>query len=93
MVALVDCQIQPMQEYHNDEELVTVFSSRTHLANVEAEIINSLLESAGIRCWIARENVVQQPVGNVMIKVLESQAAEAKDVMREAMSQNAGELE
>lgn len=63
---------------------MTVFSSRTHLANVEAAVIQSLLKSAGIRCWLARENVLQQPVGNVIVKVLESQASDARALMREA---------
>ncbi len=73
-----------MQQPFTDESLVTVFSSRTHLANIEAEVIQSLLESAGISCWVARENVIQQPVGNVLLKVLESQADEAMALLREA---------
>lgn len=73
-----------MQPPVSDEPLVTVFSSRSHLANVEAEVIRSLLESAGIFCWVARENVIQQPVGNVLLKVLESQAGEAAALLREA---------
>lgn len=74
-----------MQSYHNDEELVTIFSSRSHLANVEAEVIHSLLASAGIDCWLARENVLQQPVGNVLVKVLESQADEARSLLQDAV--------
>ena len=66
---------------------MTVFSSRTHLANIEAEIIQTLLESAEIRCWLARENVIQQPVGNVSVKVLESQAGEAKALLQEAVGE------
>ena len=73
-----------MWPQRREECLVTVFSSRTHLANLEAEVIRSLLKSAGIRCWLARENVVQQPIGNVIVKVLESQAADARAVLREA---------
>lgn len=72
-----------------DEPLVTVFSSRSHLANIEAEVIQSLLESAGIPCWVARENVIQQPVGNVLLKVLESQADEAAALLREAAAAGA----
>lgn len=73
-----------MDPSRNDEPLVTVFSSRSHLANIEAEVIQSLLESAGIPCWVARENVIQQPVGNVLLKVLESQADDAAALLREA---------
>lgn len=68
----------------SNEPLVTVFQSRSHLANVEAEVIQSLLGSAGIDCWLARENVIQQPVGNVMVKVLASQAEDAKALLRDA---------
>ena len=75
-----------MQQLPDDGPLVTVFSSRTHLATVEAEIILSLLESAGIRCWVARENVIQQPVGNVLLQVLQSQADEAAAVIGQATS-------
>ncbi len=73
-----------MEPPRTDEPLVTVFSSRSHLANIEAEVIQSLLESAGILCWVARENVIQQPVGNVLLKVLESQADDAAALLREA---------
>lgn len=69
-----------------NDRLVTVFSSRTHLANVEAEVIRSLLGSAGIGCWLARENVIQQPVGNVLVKVLETQAEEARALLEDAMA-------
>ncbi|MCY4187314.1 MAG: DUF2007 domain-containing protein [Bryobacterales bacterium] len=65
---------------------MTLFSSRSHLANVEAEVIQSLLESAGIECWLARENVIQQPVGNVLLKVLESDAEDARALLSDALS-------
>ena len=80
-----------MQRPQNDDSLVTVFSSRSHLAKVEAEVIQSLLESAGIDCWLARENVIQQPVGNVLVKVLESNAEDAMALLRDAVI--AGEAE
>ncbi len=73
-----------MRPTTDDERLETVFSSRSHLATLEAEVIQRLLESAGIPCWVARENVIQQPVGNVLLKVLESHAADARAVLREA---------
>jgi hypothetical protein len=87
---LIDC-LSPMQRPQNEDSLVTVFSSRSHLANVEAEVIQSLLESAGIDCWLARENVIQQPVGNVLVKVLESNAEDAMALLRDAVI--AGEAE
>lgn len=73
-----------MQAQPSDEPLVTIFESRSHLANVEAEVIQSLLASAGIDCWLARENVIQQPVGNVLVKVLASQAEDARALLRDA---------
>ena len=84
MRGLIDC-LSPMQRPRTDDRLVTVFSSRSHLANVEAEVIQSLLESAGIDCWLARENVIQQPVGNVLVKVLESNAEDAEALLRDAL--------
>ena len=80
-----------MQPPSSDEALVTVFESRSHLANVEAEVIQSLLGSAGIDCWLARENVIQQPVGNVLVKVLASHAEDAKALLREAEQAAAAE--
>ena len=66
-----------MPEDYIDDELVTVFASRSHLATVEAQVIYSLLESAGVPSWLVRENVVQQPVGRVSIKVTSDCAADA----------------
>lgn len=63
------------------------------MANVEAEVIQSLLKSAGIDCWLARENVIQQPVGNVLVKVLASQADEANALLRDAVREDNGEGE
>ena len=80
-----------MQPPRAEDSLVTVFSSRSHLANVEAEVIQSLLESAGIGCWLARENVIQQPVGNVLVKVLESNAEDAKALLRDAVAESEAE--
>ena len=59
---------------------------------MEAEIIQSLLESAGISCWLARENVIQQPVGNVIVKVLESCAEDARNVLKNAVDAASGPL-
>lgn len=74
-----------MGAQRTDDRMVTVFASRSHLANVEAEVIQSLLNSAGLRCWLARENVLQQPVGNVLVKVLESEAEEARALLHDAV--------
>ncbi len=80
-----------------DDELVTVFSSRSHLATIEAQVIYSLLASAGIPAWLVRENVVQQPVGKVSIKVVSKYEAEALQLIEYAppasASDNPSDLE
>lgn len=75
-----------------DDKLVTVFSSRSHLAAVEAEVIYSLLASAGIRAWLVRENVVQQPVGKVSIKVTADNEDDALQLIRYAPEEAAEDV-
>ena len=74
-----------------DDELVTVFSSRSHLATIEAEVIYALLDSAGIPAWLVRENVVQQPVGKVSIKVVSECAADALQLIESAPAASASD--
>jgi hypothetical protein len=71
------------QDYSTDE-FVTVFRSRQHDAEVEAEAIHGLLESAGLKSLIVRENVPELPTGWVELKVLASDAAEAKELIEDA---------
>ena len=71
------------QEYSTDE-FVTVFRSRHHDAEIEAESIRGLLESAGLKSMIVRENVPELPTGWVQLKVLSSDAAEAKELIESA---------
>ena len=73
----------------SDDRFVTVFSSRRHNAEVEAETVRGLLESAGLQSLIVRENVVELPVGKVWVRVLASDAEEAKELIRNAL--DAGE--
>lgn len=81
-----------MPEDPIDDKLVTVFSSRSHLAAVEAEVIYSLLASAGIRAWLVRENVVQQPVGKVSIKVTADNEDDALQLIRYAPEEAAEDI-
>lgn len=80
-----------MPEEHLDGPLVTVFSSRRHDAETEAEVIHGLLESAGIDAIIVRENVQELPAGKIWVKVVESAKEEAEQVIRDA--QNIGDSE
>lgn len=71
------------QEYSPDE-LVTVFRSRSHSAEVEAESIHGLLQSADLKSLIVRENVPELPTGYVEVKVLASEADEARQLIQSA---------
>lgn len=73
-----------MPETHLDGPLVTVFSSRRHDAETEAEVIHGLLESAGIDAIIVRENVKELPTGKIWVKVVESAKEDAEQVIRDA---------
>ena len=73
----------------SDDRFVTVFSSRRHDAEVEAGAVHALFESAGLRSLIVRENVRELPVGKVSVRVLASDAEEAKELIRNAL--DAGE--
>ncbi len=74
------------QEFSQDE-FITVFASRKHDAEQEAESIHGLLDSAGLESLIVRENVPELPVGKVSVKVLESNADDAKRLIAEARRQ------
>ena len=73
-----------MPEEYSKEEFVTVFASRQHNAETEAESIRGLLESAGLESLIVRENVQELPIGKVSVKVLASNVEDAKQLIREA---------
>jgi hypothetical protein len=75
-------------EEFSQDEFITVFTSRKHDAEQEAESIRGLLESAGLESLIVRENVQELPVGRVAIKVLSSNADDAKNLIAEARRQN-----
>ena len=78
-----------MSEEFSRDRFVTVFSSRQHNAEVEAETVHGLLESADLKSLIVRENVPEIPVGKVSVRVLASDAEEAKELIRNAL--DAGE--
>lgn len=79
-----------LEEFSNDE-FVTVFASRSHMAGVEAELIHSMFEAAGLPSIIVRDNVVQYPVGKVAVRVLSSDQEAALDLLRQAESSENGE--
>ena len=73
-----------MSDRCTDDEFVTVFASRSHSAELEAEAVHGLLESAGLQSLIVRENVPQFPVGKVSVKVLASDKEDAENLIRDA---------
>jgi hypothetical protein len=82
-----------MPEEHLDGPLVTVFSSRRHDAETEAEVIHGLLESAGIDAIIVRENVQELPAGKIWVKVVASSKDDAEQVIRDAQDIGDAEIE
>lgn len=73
-----------MPEEYSKDEFVTVFTSRSISAEVEAGSIHGLLESAGLKSLIVRENVQELPTGRVSVKVLASDAEDARRLIQEA---------
>lgn len=75
------------------DEFVTVFSSRHHDAEIEAEAVHGLLESSGIESLIVRENVLEMPVGRVSVKVFSSYKDEAERLIQAARAQKGADSE
>ena len=73
-----------MSDEFSDEQFVTIFSSQEHSAEIEAETINGLLESAGLRSMIVRHNVRELPVGAVSVRVFASEEEEAQQIIEQA---------
>jgi hypothetical protein len=76
-------------EDYSPDEFVTVFRSCSHSAESEAESIQGLLQSAELKSLIVRENVPELPTGWVEVKVLASEAEEAKQLIESAQQDNA----
>ncbi len=75
------------------DEFVTVFTSRSHDAEIEAEAVHGLLESSGIESLIVRENVLEMPVGRVSVKVFSSYQGEAEGLIKAAQVPGNGDLD
>ena len=73
-----------MRNKRHSDPFVTVFSSRKVDAEIEAVTIHGLLESAGLRSMIFRENVPALPVGKVGVRVTASDEQEARILIDEA---------
>ncbi len=73
-----------MSDEFSDEQFVTIFSSQEYSAEIEAETINGLLESAGLRSMIVRHNVRELPVGAVSVRVFASEEEEARQIIEQA---------
>ncbi|MDA1312213.1 MAG: hypothetical protein O2968_02660 [Acidobacteria bacterium] len=75
------------------DEFVTIFASRSHDAESEAETVHGLLESSGIESLIVRENVLEMPVGRVSVKVFSSYKDEAERLIEAAQEPGNAESE
>ena len=80
-----------MSDEFSEDEFVTIFSSRRHSAEIEAETINGLLESAGLRSMIVRDNVRELPVGKVSVRVFASEEEEARQIIEQAQAVGSSE--
>ena len=74
-----------------DEKMVNVFASSNHDAEAEAEIVNALLSSSGLRSMIVRQNTEVLPAGVVEVRVPESEVESARKIL--AASKEAGQGE
>jgi hypothetical protein len=75
-----------MSDEFSEEEFVTIFSSQEYSAEIEAETINGLLQSAGLRSMIVRHNVRELPVGAVSVRVFASEEGEAREIIEQAQA-------
>ncbi len=71
-----------------DDTLVAVFFAKEISKNAEAEVLRSLLASAGIESVIRWTPPTFQKPGGVSLLVLSSQQAEAEELIREAQSED-----
>ena len=62
----------------SEDGYVNVFSSSGFDAKMQCELIHGVLASAGIESMIVSQNVPELPVGRMRVRVIESQASEAR---------------
>lgn len=70
-----------------DDPLVTVYSAKDYSANAEAEVLKSLLSSAGIESIVKWIPPTFQNSGGVRLMVLGSEADEATELIRQAQTE------
>ncbi len=70
-----------------DDTLVSVYFAKEYSANAEAEVLRSLLASAGIESVIRWTPPTFQNSGGVSLLVLSSQQRDAEQIIREAQSE------
>jgi len=66
----------------SEEPLVKIFESAAISAESEAQAIQGLLDSSGIASLVVRDNVPELPVGRVEIRVIESMAEKAREIIQ-----------
>jgi Putative prokaryotic signal transducing protein len=67
------------------DEFTAVFTADDITANAEAEVLKTLLESAGIPSFVRHVPPTFQRTGGVRLMVLVDDRAEAEALIREAM--------
>lgn len=68
-----------------DDELTAVFTADDITANAEAEVLRTLLDSAGIPSFVRHVPPTFQRTGGVKLMVLVADRDEAEALIREAM--------
>jgi hypothetical protein len=71
-----------------NEEFVNVFESSNFDAESEADVIHGLLEANDIDSMIVRQNVPELPTGVVEVRVLESRADEARELIESSRTED-----
>jgi hypothetical protein len=75
------------------DRLVTVFAANGFTAEMEAQAVHGLLQANGITSLVVRDNVPELPVGKVEVRVVEQEAAQAEEIIREARAAGAPAVE
>lgn len=71
----------PEEKKIPNQKFVNVFESSSFDAESEADVIHGLLQANEIDSMIVRQNVQELPAGVVEVRVLESRADEARELI------------
>ena len=76
------------EQEHPQDKFVNVFTSSNFDAESEADVVHGLLQSAGIASMIVRQNVPELPTGVIEVRVLASQAEDARNMIAASRTDN-----